>query len=135
MQLYMYEVFAFLLGEVFTRLNNVMTQKKQELGWTVERNDRKRIQFIFGLVEFTHTLMHDTEGKPHYCFDEWIGLRKYQRQSSLVELKVAELASECTYRETARVLKEWTAVNISHTTVGTIVKQVGKAQAKADEES
>lgn len=44
------------------------------------------------------------------------------------------MASETDYRETARVLKEWTAVNISHTTVGSIVKRVGKAQAKADEE-
>lgn len=133
-QLYMYETFASLLGEVFSQLNNIVIMEKQKLGWTVERNDEKHIQFTFGLVGFTHTLMHDEKGKPHYPFDEWIGLRKYQRHSSLVEVKVAELASESTYRETARVLNEWTAVNISHTTVGTIVKQVGKAQAKADEE-
>ena len=47
---------------------------------------------------------------------------------------MAELASESTYRETARVLKEWTAVQISHQTVESIVRRVGKAQAQADEE-
>ncbi|PZD81320.1 ISLre2 family transposase, partial [Bacilli bacterium] len=56
------------------------------------------------------------------------------RHSPLVEVKVAELASESTYRETARILGEWTAVTLSHTTVGSIVKRVGKAQARADEE-
>src|SRR5699024_11368844 len=48
-------------------------------------------------------------------------------------VKVAELASKSDYRESARILKEWTAVDISHTTVGSIVRRVGKAQAEADE--
>ena len=47
-------------------------------------------------------------------------------------MKVAELASESTYRESARILKEWTAVDISHSTVGTIVRRVGNVQAEAD---
>ncbi|SEO21229.1 Uncharacterised protein family (UPF0236) [Amphibacillus marinus] len=44
------------------------------------------------------------------------------------------MAAESTYQETARVLKEWTAVDISHTMVGAIVRKVGAAQAKVDEE-
>ncbi|WP_051681398.1 UPF0236 family transposase-like protein [Virgibacillus alimentarius] len=44
------------------------------------------------------------------------------------------MAAKITYRETACVLKEWTAVDISNTMVGTIVRKVGEAQAKADEE-
>jgi len=133
-RLLMYEVFASSLGEIFTRMNAVIVKEKQATGWTVERNDERKIQFSFGWVVFTHTLMHDHQGNPHYQFDEWIGLKKYHRRSPFGEVKVAEMASESTYRETARVLKEWTAVDISHTTVGTIVKQVGEAQAKADEE-
>src|SRR5699024_12461596 len=54
-------------------------------------------------------------------------------QSPLVEIKVAESASESDYREVERTLKEWTAVDISHSTVGAIVRRVGKAQAEADE--
>src|SRR5699024_7658825 len=60
--------------------------------------------------------------------------KKFQVRRPLVEVKGAEMAAECTYRVTARRLKALTAVDISHTTVRTIVKQVGEAQAKADEE-
>lgn len=133
-RIFMYETFASILGDVFTHMNTVIVKEKQAEGWTVERNDEREVQFTFGVVRFTHTLMHDLEGHAHYPFDEWAGLKKYQRRSPFVEVKVAEMATESTYRETARVLKEWTAVDISHTTVGTIVKKVGEAQARADEE-
>lgn len=133
-RLLMYEEFASMLGDVFTNMNHAIVQEKQAEGWTVERNDKRDIQFTFGCVRFTHTLMYDHEGHPRYPFDEWAGLQKYQRRSPFVEVKVAEMASEVTYREVARVLEEWTAVQISHTTVGTIVRKVGEAQAKADED-
>lgn len=131
---FMYELFTSTLGDIFTNINNVIVEEKKAEGWTVEKNDKREIQFSFGMVCFTHTLMYDSEGNAHYPFDEWAGFKKYQRRSPFVEVKVAEMASEITYRDTAHVLKEWTAVDISHTTVGTIVKKVGKAQAKADEE-
>ncbi|GGE57254.1 hypothetical protein GCM10011391_40180 [Pullulanibacillus camelliae] len=130
----MYELFASLLGDVFTNMNTVIVKKKQAEGWRVERNDEREIQFTFGGVRFTHTLMHDLEGHSHYPFDEWIGFKKYKRRSPFVEVKVAEMAAESTYREVAHVLKEWTAVDISHATVGTIVREVGRAQAIADKD-
>src|SRR5699024_9147427 len=130
----MYEVFTSLLGDVFTDMNTVIVKKKQAEGWTVEKNDDREIQFTFGGVRFTHTLMHDLEGRAHYPFDEWAGFKKYKRRSPFVDVKVAEMAAEGTYRQVAHVLKEWTAVDISHTTVGDIVREVGKAQAKADED-
>ncbi len=130
----MYEVFASHLGEVFSTLDRVVKQKKQEIGWKVKREDWKTIQFTFGAVRFRHTLMSDEKGDSSYPFDAWMGFRKHQRLSPLVEVKVAELASESTYRESARILSEWTPVTISHQTVGSIVKRVGEIQAKADEE-
>src|SRR5699024_666141 len=57
---------------------------------------------------------------------------KYQRYSPLVEVRVAELASESNYRESARILSEWTPVSMSHTTVGKIIERVGEAQSNAD---
>jgi len=131
-QLLMYETFTTLLGDVFNQLNKVIQEEKQKEGWKVSRNDEKGITFTFGEVRFHHTSMHDEDSKPRHPLDEWLGFRKNQRQSPLVEVKVAELASKSDYRETARMLKEWTAVNISHTTVGTMLKRVGHAQADAD---
>ena len=133
LQLLMHSTFAELVGDVFTNLNQVVKEQKQEEKWKVERNDGKSIQFIFGNVRFNRTLMYDDQNNPRYPLDEWLGLRKRQKQSPLVEIKVAESASKSDYREVERTLKEWTAVDISHSTVGAIVRRVGKAQAEADE--
>ena len=129
----MQEWFSGLVGDMLTSLSRVVKEKKQSEGWRVKREDCKTIQFMFGPVCYRRTLMVDPQGENHYPLDEWLGIRKHQRQSPLVEVKVAEMASEATYRETARVLKDWTAVHISHQTVGNIVKQVGAAQAREDE--
>lgn len=132
-QLLMYETFTSLVGDVFNQLNKVIKEQKQVDGWTVSRNDEKGITCTFGEVRFKRTLMQDEEGNPRYPLDEWLGFRKHQRHSPLVEVKVAELASKSDYRESARILKEWTAVDISHTTVGTMLKRVGEAQSVEDE--
>lgn len=132
LQLLMYDTFANLVGEVFEHLNKTIKEQKQAEHYRVERNDKRAIQFTFGAVEYTRTLMYDQQGHAHYPLDEWLGFRKGQRHSPLVEVKVAELASENTYRESSRILKEWTAVDISHTTVGHLVNRVGKAQGDAD---
>lgn len=133
-RLFMYEVFSSVAGEVFTQLNKAIKTEKQKQGWTVQRDDSKTVQFTFGAVRFDHTLMKDEKGNPHYPFDEWIGLRKSQRYSPLVEVKTAELASESTYRAAARTLKEWTPVTMSHGTVGDVIKRVGEAQGQADKD-
>src|SRR5690625_484978 len=130
----MYDLIASLVGDVLSNVNQVVKEQKQADDWKVERNDQRNIQFTFGNVQFKRTLMKDENGQSHYPLDELLGLRKRQRYSPLVEVKVAELASENTYREVSRILKEWTAVDMSHTTVGSIVRRVGETQAEADKE-
>lgn len=128
------ETVASLVGEIFSSVNQVIKKEKQNKGWRVERNDKKTVQFMFGAVQYERTLMYDENQKPHYPLDDFLGIIKHQRYSPLVEVKVAELASESTYRETSRILSEWTAVQMSHTTVGTVLKKVGNAQIEADKE-
>jgi len=130
---YMYQVFSDVLGDIFTRIDRGMKEKKRSEGWKVVRSDDKTVNFTFGAVTFNHTSMRDKKGVCRYPLDEWLGLAKYQRYSSLVEVKVAEMVTEMDYREAARVLREWTAVDMSHGTVGNIVKRVGAAQAEADQ--
>lgn len=128
-QLLMHETFTKLVGDVFNQINSIIKKQKQDENWTVSRNDEKGITFMFGEVRFKRTLMQDLEGVSRYPLDEWLGFRKRQRLSPFVEVKVAELASENDYRSASDILKEWTAVDISHTTVGNILKRVGEAQA------
>src|SRR5690625_7898092 len=79
------------------------------------------------------TILKDIhENKSYYILDKWLGFSKKQQYSPLVEVRVAELASESNYRESARILSEWTPVSMSHTTVGKIIERVGEAQSNAD---
>ncbi|WP_188725782.1 UPF0236 family transposase-like protein, partial [Lentibacillus populi] len=133
-QILMYNFFSSLVGRMFSELNQVIVAQRRADDWKVETTDSRSVQFMFGTVTFDHTLMWDKKGKAVYPLDEWIGLRDRQRYSPLVELKVAEMASESTYRQVARTLKEWTPVSLSHQTVGNMVKTVGKAQAEMDQE-
>ncbi|SEL25273.1 Uncharacterised protein family (UPF0236), partial [Carnobacterium iners] len=49
-QLYMYEVFTELLGDIFIHVNQTIKEQKQQEGWKVKREDWKTVQFIFGPV-------------------------------------------------------------------------------------
>src|SRR5690625_1899021 len=133
LNLYIQDLVSSLVGDVLSHVNRVVKEEKQAKGWKVERNDERNIQFIFGNVQFKRTLMYDENGQARYPLDELLGFRKYQRYSRFVEVKAAELASENTYRESARILNELTAIQVSHTTVQDMVKRVGKAQAEADQ--
>src|SRR5690625_4145693 len=83
LQIYMYETFTSLVGEVFKQINQVIKEQKQSESWKVERNDEKSMQFTFGSVRFKRTLMHDEDREPRYPLDEWLGFRKRQRYSPL----------------------------------------------------
>ncbi|MFL2146782.1 UPF0236 family transposase-like protein, partial [Desemzia sp. FAM 24101] len=107
-----------LMGQILSNFNEVIKEEKQREGWKVKRADWKTVQFIFGPVRYRRTLMVDTNNQNHYPLDEWLGIRKYQRHSPLVEVKVSELVSKATYRDTAAILNEWTAITLSHQTVG-----------------
>lgn len=129
----MHETFADLVGETFTHLNKVMKERARKENYYVEQDDPRTIEFSFGSVTYNRTLFKDSnQNKSIYLLDKWLGFHKHHRYSPLVELKVAKLASESTYRESARTLNEWTAVSISHTTVGNIIKRVGETQGEAD---
>lgn len=129
----MHRFFADALEKVLSQLNETIKKQKQGEGWKVERNDQRSIQFLFGTVTFTRTLMTDPNGNPHYPLDEWLGIQKYERRSPLVDVKIAELASKCDYRTVADILAGWTDVKISHGAVRNIVNKVGMAQARQDE--
>lgn len=130
---YMYQLMCESVGDVFEQLDETLVKEKRQLGWETERKDPRTIQFLYGPVTYKRTLMYDTKGLPQYPMDEFLGIRKRQRLSPYVEVKTAELASENTYRQTAKAIQEWTPIQISHQTVGNIVKKVGEAQSRFDE--
>lgn len=121
------------LGAVFEEIDGVIEEEKILEGWKRVRQDNRTIHFSFGAVPFSRTLMQaPNQDTSYYPLDQFLHLRPYQRYSSLVEVKTAELASEADYRTTARTLQEWTNVTMSHSSVGKIVRLVGEAQSKED---
>lgn len=57
--IFMQEVFTQLVGDVFVKLDRMITEQKLEEGWEYCRRDGRSIQFLFGNVYFKRTLMHD----------------------------------------------------------------------------
>lgn len=132
-QSYMWTVLSDIMQEIFSKINQTIKAEKQKQGWKVERNDSRTIQYIFGPVQYKRTLMKDPDGNTHYPLDDWLGIKKHQRYSPLVEVQVAELVSDATYRDTAKFIEAWTPVEISHQTVKTILERVGKIQGDYDQ--
>ena len=132
-QSYMWTVLSDIMQEIFSKINQTIKAEKQKQGWKVERNDSRTIQYIFGPVQYKRTLMKDPDGNNHYPLDDWLGIKKHQRYSPLVEVQVAELVSDATYRDTAKFIEAWTPVEISHQTVKTILERVGKIQGDYDQ--
>lgn len=131
-QAYMWRLISEVMEIIFSQMNQTIKKEKQKQGWKVKRNDARTIQYVFGPVQYKRTLMEDPNGENHYPLDEWLGIEKYQRYSPLVEVQVAELASDATYRDTAKFIEAWTPVELSHQTVKTVVEKVGKIQAQYD---
>lgn len=132
-QTYMWTVLSEVMQEIFSNMNQTIKEERQAQGWKVERNDSRTIQYIFGPVQFKRTLMKDPNGQSHYPLDEWLGIKKSQRYSPLVEVKVAELVSDATYRDTAKFISAWTPVEMSHQTVKTVLEKVGAIQGAYDQ--
>ncbi|SFH87786.1 Uncharacterised protein family (UPF0236), partial [Pisciglobus halotolerans] len=59
----MYDLFAELVGDIFSHINQVIKEKKQSDGWKVKREDWKTVQFVFGPVRYRRTLMVDQENQ------------------------------------------------------------------------
>ena len=132
-QNYMWGTFSEIMGEILEKINQTIKEKKQALGWKVQRNDSRTVQCVFGPVQFNRTLMIDPNGQNHYPLDKWLGLKKRQRYSPLVEIQMTELVGDATYRDTADFIKAWTPVEMSHQTVKSILEKVGEIQGKYDQ--
>jgi hypothetical protein len=132
-QTFMWQLISEAMETILAQINQTIKEEKQKQGWKVKRNDARTIQYVFGPVQYKRSLMEDPNGENHYPLDEWLGIESYQRYSPLVEVQVAELASDATYRDTAKFIEAWTPVELSHQTVKSVVEKVGKIQAQYDQ--
>ncbi len=72
-------------------------------------------------------------GKPFYPLDRVLGLAPYQRYSPLLLYSVTKVAAGSVYRAAAEAVNTLTPLDISHQTVGRMVRTVGDKYAQYEE--
>ena len=96
----------------------------------VLRIDRRTVLCMFGTVTFSRRLVRREGGKPFYPLDNILGLSPYQRYSPLLLYSVTKVAAGSVYRAATEAVNTLTPLDISHQTVGRIVRTVGDKYAQ-----
>jgi hypothetical protein len=125
-----------LLGEYFEKLDQELVKEYvKKKGYRCENKSERTVDTWIGKVTFTRHLLYDKKDKPHYVLDEVLGLKPRMRMSPDIWKTVAEIATSPgqTYRMTSKIMKDVSGISMSHTTVGRLVKEAGKAQENWDE--
>lgn len=99
----------------------------------VLRLDRRTLLCMFGTVTFSRRLVRREDGKPFYPLDRVLGLTPYQRYSPLLLYSVTKVAAGSVYRAAAEAVSTLTPLDISHQTVGRMVRTVGDKYAQYEE--
>lgn len=116
-------------------IDNELVKKYKEQGYQVERLDKRSIQCVFGELVYRRRLMKAEGKKSLYPLDKELGIEAYQRNTTYMEWKIAQIASQSTYRNTAAAVDILTAISVSHQTVGKIVEKVGERYAQWQRQS
>ena len=99
----------------------------------VLRIDRRTVLCMFGTVTFARRLVRREGGKPFYPLDNILGLSPYQRYSPLLLYSGTKVAAGSVYRAAAEAVNTLTPLDISHQTVGRMVRTVGDKYAQYEE--
>ena len=99
----------------------------------VLRLDQRTVLCMFGTVTFSRRLVRREGGKPFYPLDNILGLSPYQRYSPLLLYSVTKVAAGSVYRAAAEAVNTLTPLDISHQTVGRMVRTVGDKYAQYEE--
>lgn len=97
------------------------------------RLDRRTMLCMFGTVTFSRRLVRREGEKPFYPLDRVLGLAPYQRYSPLLLYSVTKVATGSVYRAAAEAVNTLTPLDISHQTVGRMVRTVGEKYAQYEE--
>jgi len=101
-----------------------------------ENKGRKDRQLVTcnGFIQYQRRVYKDREGNWRKPLDEMLGLKPREHYTLSVKEKAGYLVSELAYRESASVLDWLIGTDISHTTTGRLMKEVGHSLNAEDEE-
>lgn len=123
---YLPQVMCEMVSQALEAIDLELIHAHKEQGYEIDKTKKRTVQFSFGEVEIRRRRLRK-EGNPSVTpLDGAIGLDKYVRQSPLVEMKAAQLASDGVYRKAADAINLLTPIQVSHTAVHTMTQKVGK---------
>ena len=100
-------------------------EKKMKTGVSV-RTEKRRYQFQDFDIEYRRRTFRMPDGTERKPLDELLGFEKYQRQSLKAIQQVGAIASDLSYRKTAKVVSCMTGSATSPSTIGRYVWRIGK---------
>lgn len=102
-------------------------------GWKNVGREKRTIMTCVGSVTYKRRVYKDTTGRRRKPVDEILGIDRYGRYSLGVEQKGSYMASELPYREAADILSWLIRNQVSHSTIGRMIRAVG-ASLQAEEQ-
>lgn len=123
-----------LLKSAFKQVDLELVHEYKEQGFEIDSVPCRTLQLSFGIVEINRHRMKKAGEKSVIPFDKAIGLKPRIRQSPLVEMKVAQMASDGAYRKAADAINLLTNFSLSHTSIHTITQKIGGAIQEWTEE-
>lgn len=105
------------------------------VSWKNVGREKRQLMTCLGWVQYKRRIYQDETGRRRKPLDERLKIGAYHRHSISLQQKGSFLASELPYREASEVLSWLVGDDISHSTIGRMVQQVGDSyQAEAEYE-
>lgn len=105
LQIWLTQFIMKKMAKALEVIDNELVKKYKEQGYQVERLDKRSIQCVFGELVYRRRLMKAEGKKSLYPLDKELGIEAYQRNTTYMEWKIAQIASQSTYRNTR---PQWT---------------------------
>ena len=122
-----------LYGAILEGVDDGIREMAPE-GWQNMGREKRTVMTCVGSVTYKRRIYKDQQGKRRKPVDEVLGIIPYGRYSLGVQQKGSYLASELPYREASEILSWLIRNDVSHSTIGRMVRYVGATyQAKEQE--
>ena len=103
-------------------------------GWKVVGYRERTLVTLFGPVQIRRALYHDPQGKSRFLLDGAIGWQPRVQATPALQLRLAQLGSEFSYRQVQRILAPYCRTPPSHATIQKRVTSLGKTRHREEEE-
>lgn len=104
-------------------------------GWKVVGYRERTLVTLFGPVQIRRALYHDPQGKSRFLLDCALGWQPRVQATPALQLLLAQLGSEFSYRQVQRILAPYCQTPPSHATIQKRVTSLGEALNREEEEA